>query len=517
MGKAGLLLLLCSCLSLQAVVHGSNVTALAAVGHTRHLQSSCDTGSFPELKPTVLDAKVAGAEWAGADDQHVFLITIKASVWRSKDGGSTFQDISERFKTSIKSDGPVAISQILSHKAKPNQMIFVGAGDHMWTSSDYGETLVPHTNPGGIRGSATTLKAHPTRPDWVLARAKRPGCRLLDEVEMRCAQDLLVAEDAFTGMTWVNLTANAKGKVAGFVDWGWAISGCHKSSCEGMNLPDQAIFATMYEHAGDWDTAWDPDVHFVRSDDWFKSIKQKVSCGNQFELLGRQIYLAVSNRCPTDFDGKPRSVDPSGVPGITLHTSEDGGSHFKAACLPVALRQEGYELLESHDGQGALVIVDYLVKTPLGNLQASSAYTAGPHHAMFSLSLSSIYKQDVLSSGTDFLRVDGVPGVFIANQLTATGTDGPFGLKIKPTVQTQITFNGGGSWGSIKAPKTFNHQKCDRCGGAKECSLHLHGASSWFFGAIQFPSAYSTPSAPGLIVASGNVAGEGYGLDDNDG
>jgi hypothetical protein len=42
-------------------------------------------------------------------------------------------------------------------------------------------------------------------------------------------------------------------------------------------------------------------------------------------------------------------------------------------------------------------------------MQASSAYSAGPHHAMFSLSLSSIYKQDVLSSGTDFLRVDGVP------------------------------------------------------------------------------------------------------------
>lgn len=43
------------------------------------------------------------------------------------------------------------------------------------------------------------------------------------------------------------------------------------------------------------------------------------------------------------------------------------------------------------------------------------------------------------------------------------------------------------------------------------------GASSWFFGAIQFPSAYSNPSAPGLLMASGNVAGEGYGLDDNDG
>jgi hypothetical protein len=29
---------------------------------------------------------------------------------------------------------------------------------------------------------------------------------------------------------------------------------------------------------------------------------------------------------------------PAGVPGITLHTSEDGGARFKAACLPVALR-----------------------------------------------------------------------------------------------------------------------------------------------------------------------------------
>lgn len=44
-----------------------------------------------------------------------------------------------------------------------------------------------------------------------------------------------------------------------------------------------------------------------------------------------------------------------------------------AACLAcphdIPLQQEGYELLETHDGQGALVIVDYLVKTPLGNLQ----------------------------------------------------------------------------------------------------------------------------------------------------
>lgn len=31
--------------------------------------------------------------------QHVFLLTVKAAIWRSKDGGSTFDDISERFKS----------------------------------------------------------------------------------------------------------------------------------------------------------------------------------------------------------------------------------------------------------------------------------------------------------------------------------------------------------------------------------------------------------------------------------
>lgn len=39
--------------------------------------------------------------------------------------------------------------------------------------------------------------------------------------------------------------------------------------------------------------------------------------------------------------------------------------------LCLFLQQEGYELLETHDFQGAIVIVDYLVKTMMGNLQVS--------------------------------------------------------------------------------------------------------------------------------------------------
>jgi hypothetical protein len=70
-------------------------------------------------------------------------------------------------------------------------------------------------------------------------------------------------------------------------------------------------------------------------------------------------------------------------------------------------------------------------------------------------------------------------GVFIANQLSTMmdggGMGGMGGMGMKRTVVTRITFNGGGSWQPIKAPTTFNYQKCNRCGGATNCALHLHG------------------------------------------
>jgi len=35
---------------------------------------------------------------------------------------------------------------------------------------------------------------------------------------------------------------------------------------------------------------WDKDIHFVSSQDFFKSAHTKlVSCGNQFEIIGRKV------------------------------------------------------------------------------------------------------------------------------------------------------------------------------------------------------------------------------------
>ena len=43
-------------------------------------------------------------------------------------------------------------------------------------------------------------------------------------------------------------------------------------------------------------------------------------------------------------------------------------------------------------------------------------------------------------------------------------------------VETRITFNGGGKWSSIKAPTTFNSQKCNRCVGGQS----RHGTACWW-------------------------------------
>jgi hypothetical protein len=86
-------------------------------------------------------------------------------------------------------------------------------------------------------------------------------------------------QTAFVDLKWENMTAAANGKIAGFVDFDWGNEACSKlgpEACASLGVSNDTIFATMFEKAGDWDSSWDPDVHFVRSDDYFRTTKSKV-------------------------------------------------------------------------------------------------------------------------------------------------------------------------------------------------------------------------------------------------
>lgn len=485
------------------------------------------------MTPTVTDSVVTALQWVGTDDQHVFAITRKTpdgfagGLWRSADGGSTFSDLTQSLNKSLGVGESVDVISMYASKQKPGSMLFLGAGNHTWFTSDFGGTVTKFNNYNGFRGVyVDQLRPHPWNDGWLLILVQRPGCKSSDPLQYSCPYDLIMTQDAFSGNpSWVNLTERAQGQIGGFLDCDWGAALCKHKNCTGLQITENTIYATVYKRFEDYDLVWDPDVNFVSTENQFKSFSTRVYCGNQFEVVGRNIYLAYSNLCPTDVYGKKRKADTTFPKGITLYTSRDGGVTFDQACLPVAIKQEAYELVETQDGAGAIAIVNFLFKAPNSpDMAASNAYNAGPHHALFSLSLTNINKPDSYRS-SDFMTVQALPGVYIANQMYPRFDDdyGFGGFMESPLVQTRISFNGGGVWEPILAPNSFNNEKCNQCSMNAPCYLHLHGPSNWLSvqevwrGYLSLPAVYSSPSAPGILMGTGNVASEGAGLDDNDG
>jgi hypothetical protein len=74
-------------------------------------------------------------------------------------------------------------------------------------------------------------------------------------------------------------------------------------------------------------------------------------------------------------------------------------------------------------------------------------------------------------------------------------------------IQTRVSFSEGASWDFLLAPSVDSEGNKVTCHGDQPCRLHLHGPSSWtkWNQDKWYPSFYSHASAPGVILAVGNV------------
>jgi hypothetical protein len=83
------------------------------------------------------------------------------------------------------------------------------------------------------------------------------------------------------------------------------------------------------------------------------------------------------------------------------------------------------------------------------------------------------------------------------------GNKGKKPSKQEKIVRTVISFDKGGAWSYLRPPKVDSQGKAYDCVGkaAEECSLHLHGATSWDY----YAPFYSTESAVGIVMGTGNV------------
>lgn len=229
-----------------------------------------------------------------------------------------------------------------------------------------------------------------------------------------------------------------------------------------------------------------------------------------FEIVAGKIFLAVPSECPVGPDGKARKSGGGTISSrsVTLFVSDADGDDFVEACLPAKLEDDGYNLVHTHDNAAAFVLADHAEPGswgPTADSPTSDAYAPAFNASLHTMSLPDIYRRDYI---TDFSRVEGLAGAFIANQVDPAGrTPGSRGREAS-FLRTRLSINGGSAWGALQPPSSFRFGHCNTCppgASLEQCSLHLHGPTSWFAPEGPHPNFYSIPSAPGLVLATGNV------------
>eukprot|EP00270_Netrium_digitus_P010308 TRINITY_DN3195_c0_g1_i1.p1 TRINITY_DN3195_c0_g1~~TRINITY_DN3195_c0_g1_i1.p1 ORF type:complete len:836 (-),score=200.33 TRINITY_DN3195_c0_g1_i1:69-2555(-) len=473
---------------------------------------------------TVLDSPITETTWVGKDDQVVFTVTQEGHLWRSTDGGLTWidQTAAGELDGALEKpphrglyDPPPGVQAILLSDAAENKMLLRGADETHWVSSDRGKSYTRIKGPAGHLG-LVTIRFHPDESDWILVIARRWLCWEPDDAHRKhCADDLFVTKDF--GRSWTNLTEKAQGNIISFVDFDWGWSKSPNAPKHPSTYRKDTILAAVFENRNDvrkhldengFNVAvgWDQFVDFIRTDDMFRSGHIKtVSCGNQFEILEDKLFLAVADKC-----GQRASVTNFASEGVKLKVSFDYGATFRDTCFPIPLTEKGYSVVAVSDSS-AFINVDYAQgrrASPYGNVLVSDN-----NFTLFTLSM----RRNARSMGgaVDFAAVQGIPGMYIANQIEDDDNKEPQRAEaqagtmedeemIYSLASTMITYNGGASWQPIEPPRydAFGHPTtCKRQHG---CSLHLHGATSWV-GSAGFAFVYSHKSTPGLVISTGNL------------
>ena len=162
-----------------------------------------------------------------------------------------------------------------------------------------------------------------------------------------------------------------------------------------------------------------------------------------------------------------------------------------------------------------MVVVNH--GTSLSNLYTSAKIT--PYVVEFSLSLERVmyynpertWRDSWLSntagdvSFVDVYKVDGLRGIYVASQI-ANGSMAKEAVQPDDLVSL-ITFDQGGMWSRIQGPETdeegFQFPQC-RANKAS-CSLHLSQQLSKRFPTTRSIPILSSKSAPGIVMATGNM------------
>lgn len=478
-------------------------------------------GKKVAVKEVVFDSAVSDMQWLGEDHRTVLVQTLKGRLYRSTNGGEQWNDITDNLKAPSSSSslgsGQGFVVRQLAKSPNDNDVILVqGQERRNYISVNRGETWRRVRQKAAIH----TFLFHKTRPKWALMstwtstcqegfkvktdtrgrrseyRSDSKGDKDKDKDDEEddggpCEHQLYLTKDL--GRTFTLVTSYV-------VQFSWGDPS--------HDQQDRIYFTHFKNKKGDQPKlySWTDNVDFSWTDDAGVRIHQALKHGNKFMISNSFIFVA--------------KLKDKAAQTVALMASADGGETFRAAQLPENLDEKSYTVLDTSEGAVMLHV------NHGGNV--GNVYISEKTGTKFSLSL----PNNVRTTGGDceFDKVMSLEGIYLANQHTGAGgqqatnknvedereadeieteasgtaVDKRRSARLKgkdeTVVRTVVSFDKGGLWSYLKAPKVDSLGKKIDCPPDK-CWLHLHGISNF----KNYAPFYSTENAVGIIMGTGCV------------
>ena len=123
------------------------------------------------------------------------------------------------------------------------------------------------------------------------------------------------------------------------------------------------------------------------------------------------MFLAVPSECPIGPDGTTPHTPGKGAISsrtVTLYVSDGDGDDFVEACLPASLEDDGYNLVQSHNKDGAYILADHAEPGSWGpetDSPTSDVYSPAFNASLHTVALEDVYRRDFIA---DFSRIEGL-------------------------------------------------------------------------------------------------------------
>lgn len=450
---------------------------------------AAQTSRNVEFGITLLDSPVSDLIFCGDDNQVILALSEKDTLYRSDDSGNTWTSLTEALKQAstgalVNGKASGKVDRVVLSNADPSYLSLIGAGGLVWFSGDCAKTFKT-VNQGR---SINEFLPHPTVKNWALS-ASWEKCSDFQDTACKPNKSLYVTRNS--GVDWV--------AIADFVvQFSWAQEGLD-SDLKDRIPKERIIFSQIREDArGQKISGWSQGIDLKKSDDFMKTSEVLVIRGNRFIIADRYILVA-------------QVIEEQSSDVQLLVSNERNLEKFYKAELPIKrIPEHSYTLLDSSEDSLMLNINHYGPDASYGNI-----YISDPTGRKFALSL----LHNVRSSNgiSDVVKLESLEGIYLANyydkefttkelqrfksvnKKVASNTNPPERSYIK----TVVTFDKGGEWKSLAPPEKDSEGKRVVCEDS-DCSLHLHLLTF-----ERFAPAYSTQSAVGLLLGTGNV---GYSL-----